>query len=64
MSTEKTMIRTYTAQELYERYPDRDFLVPLDFSNSYHETAVQADRKKRKQDAKERANERQDHQIT
>ena len=61
MKTTETMIRTYMVQELYERYPDRDVLAPLDLSNPYHETAAQADRKKRKQNAQECASERQFH---
>lgn len=61
MKTRETLIKTYTAQELYERYPNAEFLVPFNLSDFHHETIAQAHRKKSKQKIQEEAGEKQLH---
>jgi len=61
MKTGETLIKTYTAQELYERYPNAEFLAPFDLSDFHHETIAQAHRKKSKQKIQESVDEKQLH---
>ncbi len=57
----RTLIKTYTTQELYERYPNAEFLAPFDLSDFHHETLAHAHRKKSKQKFQEDVNEKQLH---
>ena len=61
MKTGETLIKTYTAQELYERYPNAEFLASFDLSDFHHETVFQAHRKKSKQKIQESVDEKQLH---
>ena len=61
MKTGETLIKTYTAQELYERYPNAEFLASFDLSEFHHETVAQAHRKKSKQKNQESVDEKQLH---
>ncbi|MBY0282112.1 MAG: hypothetical protein K2W94_08170 [Alphaproteobacteria bacterium] len=59
MKIGETLIKTYTAQELYERYPNAEFLAPFNLSDFHYETADQTHRKKSKQKFQEAVGEKQ-----